>query len=182
VTLGSLSGVIGFTAIGRVVRPRILALILAAAFSGARPASLLAEPPSTAPLSDYAGTYANDPARLNVPRSTLEIVAGDELFAVIDEAKYRLQRSGTDEFTNLGGKKIPFRRDASGKVIGFEESGTFHSRLSPNVTAASAALARPRPPGEDLPRDYRYHSPADLGDGIAVGDIAQSGLGRAVGS
>ena len=28
-------------------------------------------------------------------------------------------------------------------------------------------------------RDYRYHPPADLHDGIAVGDIAQSALGRA---
>src|ERR1019366_592279 len=75
------------------------------------------------------------------------------------------------------GQKIPFLRDANGKVTGYTESGEFHLRVSPTVTAASAALARPRPPGEDSPEDYHYHAPANLRDGIAVGDIAHSELG-----
>ena len=43
----------------------------------------------------------------------------------------------------------------------------------------TAALARPRPIGQDSPSDYRYHPPADLHDGIPVGDIARSALGTA---
>jgi CubicO group peptidase (beta-lactamase class C family) len=41
----------------------------------------------------------------------------------------------------------------------------------------SAALAYPRRQGQDASQAYRYQTPADLHDGIAVGDIAQSGLG-----
>jgi CubicO group peptidase (beta-lactamase class C family) len=62
-------------------------------------------------------------------------------------------------------------------VIGFQQRGKLHARLSLTVTPESAALAHPRPPGENA--DYRYHAPADLHDGIAVGDIANSELGAA---
>lgn len=125
------------------------------------------------PLSDYAGTYVDRPGH------TLEIVDGDELFAVLDEAKYRLRPSGVDEFAPGAGEKIPFRRDANGTVTGYEQSGQFHPRVSLTVTPDAAALARPRPPGQDSPEGYRYAAPIDLKDGVAVGDIAQSELGVA---
>lgn len=128
---------------------------------------------SNPPLSDYSGTYADEPGR------TIELVVGDELFAVQDGAKYRLKPSGVDNFTTADGQKIFFPRDSGGKVIGFEQDGKLHRRLSLKVGADSAALARPRPAGEGLPADYRYHRPADLHDGIATGDIAQSQLGTA---
>jgi len=128
---------------------------------------------SAPPLSDYVGTYTDSTGR------TLEIVAGDELFAVQDEAKYRLRSSGVDEFTTITGQKIPFRRVANGKVNGYEENGKFHPRVSATVTPESAALARPRPKGEDSAADYHYQPPADLHDDIAVGDIAKSDLGAA---
>src|ERR1019366_1840297 len=102
--------------------------------------NLTAQTPLSRRLSDYVGTYVDRPTH------TLEIVAGDELFAVQDDAKYRLLPSGVDEFTTAVGQKIPFLRDANGKVTGYTESGEFHLRVSPTVTAASAALARPRPP------------------------------------
>ncbi len=124
-------------------------------------------------LSDYVGTYLDEPGH------TLEIVAGDDLFAVQDEAKYRLRSSGVDEFITGAGQKIPFRRDVNGKVTGYEESGKFHPRVSLTVAPESAALAHPRPPGQDSPLDYRYHVPADLDDGIVVGNIAESDLGEA---
>jgi hypothetical protein len=133
---------------------------------------LPAQTPST-PLSDYVGTY------IDAPGQTIEIVSGRELFAVLDGAKYRLHPTGRDEFSNVAGKKIPFRRDAAGKVAGYEEDGKFHPRISSTVTFESAALARPRPQGQDSPSDYLYHPPTDLLDGIAVGDIAQSELGVA---
>jgi CubicO group peptidase (beta-lactamase class C family) len=134
--------------------------------------ALAAQMPSSAPLSDYVGTYAYGPGR------PVEIVAGDDLFAVLDDAKYRLRASGVDDFLNVAGVHVHFRRDAAGKVVGFEEAGKFHPRVSATVTADAAALAHARPRGQDAPSDYRYHPPADLHDGIAVGNIAMSDLGE----
>jgi CubicO group peptidase (beta-lactamase class C family) len=135
--------------------------------------TVAAQAPLHPHLPDYVGTYTDEPGH------KVEIVAGDELFAVQDDAKYRLRPSGIDEFITISGQKIPFRRDARGVVTGYEESGKFHPRVSPAVTQDSAALAHPRPQGQDSPQDYRYQAPADLHDGIAVGDIAQSELGIA---
>ncbi len=125
-------------------------------------------PPS---FAEYVGTYEYGPGQ------TIEIVAGDQLFAVLDGAKYKLNPVGVDIFTNPGGQKIPFRRDAKGQITGFDESGKFRARLSPNISKDSAALAHPRPIGQDSPDSYRYHPPADAHDGIPVGDIAKSELG-----
>jgi CubicO group peptidase (beta-lactamase class C family) len=124
-------------------------------------------------LTDYAGVYDY------AAGGTLELVAGDHLFAVIDGAKYPLRRAGPaapDAFVNGPGDTVPFRRDARGVVTGFVERGTFHRRRSPRVSAASAALAAPRPPGA---APYRYRPPADRGDGLPVGDIARTPLGTA---
>ena len=124
-------------------------------------------------LADYVGTYADAPGH------TLEIVDGDGLFAVVDEAEYSLRPSGVDQFSTMVGQTVFFPRDANGKVAGYEQNGTFHARVSATITPESAALVRPRRKGQDSPADYRYHPPADLHDGIAVGDIAQSDLGVA---
>lgn len=122
-----------------------------------------------APLSDYVGTYADSPGH------TLEIVAGEQLFAVVDDAKYKLKASGVDQFSTVTGQTIPFRRGADGKVSGYEQDGEFHPRVSETVTPTSAALGRARPAGSA----YQYHPPAGLHDGIAVDDIAHSGIGAA---
>lgn len=124
-------------------------------------------------LDDYVGTYADAPGH------TLEIADGDGLFAVVDEAKYPLRAAGVDRFTTIGGQMVSFPRDAHGRVTGYEQDGGFHPRVSTAITAAAAALARPRPEGQDSPADYRYRPPADLHDGIAVGDIARSDIGVA---
>jgi CubicO group peptidase (beta-lactamase class C family) len=129
--------------------------------------------PQAPPLSDYVGTYVDQPGR------TLEIVAGNELFAVLDGAKYKLVPAGADQFTNVAGKRIPFLRGPDGKVTGYEESGKFHPCISRSVTVESAGLVFPRPKGQDSPGSYRYRVPTDLHDGIAVGDIAKSDLGTA---
>jgi CubicO group peptidase (beta-lactamase class C family) len=134
---------------------------------------LKAQHPPASGLADYVGTYAD------VPGHTVELVAGDGLFAVLDEAEYALRPSGADQFTTLMGQTVSFPRDASGKVTGYEQNGTFHPRVSTSITPESAALAWPRPKGQNSPADYRYHPPAGLHDGIAVGDIAQSDLGVA---
>ncbi len=135
--------------------------------------SLTAQTTSPANLADYVGTYSDGSGH------TLEIVDGDGLFAVQDEAKYRLSRSGVDQFTTITGQTVPFKRDASGKVSGYEQNGQFHPRVSSVITPESAALAHPRPAGQDSPADFHYHAPADLHDGVAVGDIARTPLGVA---
>lgn len=122
------------------------------------------------PLADYVGVYDY------VGGGALELVADENLFAVIDGAKYRLRRAGADVFVNGVGDSVPFRRDARGAVSGFVERGAFYRRRSPRVSAASAALARPRPSGAG---PYRYRPPTDRGDGIRVGDIARTPLGTA---
>ncbi|HEU5020856.1 MAG TPA: hypothetical protein VFT60_03160, partial [Bryobacteraceae bacterium] len=112
------------------------------------------------PLTDYVGTYAYG-------SGTVEIVAGNDLYAILDEARYKLPRVRTDVFKNGSGQELPFRRDAKGRVTGFEEGGVFHARLSDKVKSESMALMRPRPDGAV----YRYRPPVDAHDGIPVGDI-----------
>jgi len=125
------------------------------------------------PLADYVGTYTD------APHHTLEIVAGDGLFAVLDQAKYPLARAGVDRFRTIAGSIVPFVRDANGKITGYMENGRLHPRISTTITPEAAALAHPRPPGQNNPADYHYHPPANLHDGIAVGSIAHTRLGVA---
>lgn len=131
--------------------------------------ALNAQKPS--PLSDYQGTYTDSPGH------TLEIVAGDQLFAVQDGAKYKLRPSRTDEFTTATGEKIPFLRDASGKVTGYQQGGHFHPRVSLTITPESASLAHPWPASKGT--TYHYNPPTDLHDGIPVASITRSDLGEA---
>jgi CubicO group peptidase (beta-lactamase class C family) len=140
----------------------------------AMPAGGLNAQQSTAQrLADYVGTYADAPGH------TLEIADGDGLFAVVDEAKYPLRPSGPDQFTTINGQMVPFVRDANGRVKGYEQDGELRPRISTTITPEAAALARPRPRGQDSAADYRYRAPANLQDGITVGDIARSDLGVA---
>jgi CubicO group peptidase (beta-lactamase class C family) len=131
-------------------------------------AAVIAASPSPA---DYQGTYEGG------ADGPIEIVATERMFAVVMDAKYPLAPAGPDQLRNTSGQLIPFRRE-NGKVVGYTQDGVFHRRLSDSVSPASAALARPRPPGSDDPRGYRYRPPTDLQDGIAVGDIADTVLGR----
>ena len=121
-------------------------------------------------LEEFVGTYADTPGH------PVEIVDGDEFFAVQDEAKYALMPKGVDAFSTMYGPKLSFQRDADGTVKGYEQNGKFHPRVSTAVTPESAALAWPRPKGQ-APSNYRYTVPLDMHDGIAVGDIARSPLG-----
>src|ERR1700760_4312665 len=114
-------------------------------------------------LNDYVGTYADAPGHM------IEIVASEGLFAVVDQTKYRLRSSGVDQFRTMNGQTVSFPRDTKGIVTGYRENGGFHPRVSPTITSESAALARPRPKGEDSPADYRYRTPSDLHDGILSG-------------
>ena len=98
-----------------VVFPIVLAMLAA---------GLAAQQSASPQLADYVGTYDDAPGH------TLEIVDGDGLFAVVDEGKYPLRPVGDDEFITITGQTVPFLRDASGKVKGYEQNGKFHPRVS----------------------------------------------------
>jgi hypothetical protein len=121
-----------FRFLGLVVFPIVVALLAS---------GQAAQQPTAPRLADYVGTYADAPGH------TLELVDGDGLFAVVDEAKYPLRPAGVDKFMTMTGQTVPFLRDASGKVTGYEQNGKFHPRISTAITAESAALAHPRPEG-----------------------------------
>jgi CubicO group peptidase (beta-lactamase class C family) len=131
-------------------------------------AAVVAASPTPA---DYQGTYENG---IDGP---VEIVSSERIFAVVMDAKYPLTQVGPDQLRNATGQLIPFKRE-NGKLVGYTQDGVFHRRLSDSISPASAALARPRPIGSDNPQAYRYGPPADLHDGIPVGDIANTVLGR----
>jgi len=122
------------------------------------------------PLRDFQGTYESENGQ------TLEIVAGRELFAVVDEAKYPLKRTGEDSFATIGDEPVAFVRDASRQVKGYEYQHKLYLRISWHISAASEDLAYPRR-GDST---YHYSIPAQLDDDIAVGDIANTPLGRTV--
>jgi CubicO group peptidase (beta-lactamase class C family) len=146
-------------------------LLLLAAFAAS---SLTAQAARPHPLSDYVGRYAD------AHGTTVDVVAGSELFAVQDEAKYILRPAGIDTFSTNAGERIPFVRNAKGIVTGYQEAGRFHPRTAMTPSRNAVTLLRPRPPGEDSPAGYRYHIPVDLHDGIPVGDIAASSLDSAI--
>jgi len=130
--------------------------------------------PRHAPLADYEGVYAYHDG------TSIALVAADTmLFAVLDEARYPLRALGGDRFLNGSGDTIPFRRGADGAVSGFVERSVFFARRTPVVDAATAAAvrARPRSAGVDgRPAPYAYAVPADVGDGLRVGDASEQGL------
>ena len=126
------------------------------------------------PLADYQGVYAYH------GDSTIALVAGDALlFAVLDEAKYPLRPLGEDRFLNGTGDTILFRRSTDGAVSGFVERTVFFARRTPKVDpdVVAAVLAPPRPRGPDgRAVRYAYEAPANLGDGLQVGEAGQAGV------
>ena len=119
-------------------------------------------------MSAYAGLYEYD------GNTKIDMIAAKDLFAVIDESKYKLRRVDGDAFVNGSGQPVTFRREADGNVSGFEEHGRFHRRVSAQPSPAAMALAAPRANGDTA---YTYSVPVDRHDGLAVGDIAESDLG-----
>jgi len=131
--------------------------------------SATAQPPAPSPLPDYRGHYEYE------GQSTIDIIAKGDLFAILDEAKYRLPSSGTDTFLNGAGDKIVFHRDGKGVVTGFKEHNHFYRRLSSEASPEALDLFYPRRNGDI---NYAYQVPVDRHDGIPVGDIEESDLGR----
>lgn len=131
------------------------------------PLRLLAAGPA---FAEFTGTYVNGEGQV------AELVDGDGLVAVIDEAKYRLDHLDGDDFANPGGRRIPFHRDGSGRITDFADGASVYRRIGAGIAEQTRALMRPR-----ASSDYRYRAPPDLYDGIAVGALADSDIGTAVG-
>ena len=87
-------------------------------------------------LAEYQGIYAYH------GNSSIALVAGTALVAVLDEAKYPLRRLGRDLFLNGVGDTIPFRRAPDGAVSGFVERGTFFARQSAAVDRETLHCSR----------------------------------------
>lgn len=139
---------------------------LASTMAGAQ--SQGASQPLTPP-TDFVGTYAYAEG----VTGKIEIAADAQmrLFAVLDEANYPLRITGRDELTNSGGDVILFHRGADGQINGFVEDGQLNARLSNQVSPMTGL--DPWPQGGA----YAYTPPADMRDGIAVGNIASTPLG-----
>ena len=144
------------------MRRRLWAFVLLAFFTSNADAQIQST------FRDYTGIYEYEGA------TKIDIVSAKDLFAIVDESKYRLVRSTGDTFLNGAGQPVIFRRDEVGNVTGFQEHGHFYRRLSSTPSAAGLALLSPRPAG-DL--TYSYKPPMDRHDGVAVGTIAESDLG-----
>ena len=127
--------------------------------------------PARMPMTDYVGTYTDG------PNHKVEILIDTKggLVAVIDDASYPLKVTGTDELTNGGGEKIPFKRGADGRISGYIDDGQWHEKLSPNVTADTITLITT--PARVAGEVYHYGAPSDNHDGIPVGDITKTPLG-----
>jgi CubicO group peptidase (beta-lactamase class C family) len=126
------------------------------------------------PLTDYIGIYAD------AAGAQLEIVAGKDLFAVIDEAKYTLTRAGGDHFAARSGDRVLFTRADNGVVNGVAAQGKRQERIANQPSKAASDLAWPRPESPGTVSSYRYQAPPDLGDGIRTGAATAPGLGPAV--
>ncbi len=128
---------------------------------------------SLPPLQEFQGTYAYAAGQ------RIEIIAGAELFAVLDQVRYQLSRVDGDAFLTGAGDTIRFRRATSGTVDGFWERGVLYPRRSVRVTASALALVSSAPRGQSLAVDFRYTVPEQRDDGIPVGNIAESDLDTA---
>ncbi len=152
-----------------------LAIALALASGGGRaiaqtePTAVTAQSPAPKlpPLTDFVGTYTYQGA-------TIEIVAPDDLFVLLDGGKYRLRRKSADVFVNAAGADVTFHRGPDGAVATVEDETGVNRRLSASVSATGAAAFQPRPLGSP---PYRYQAPRNMHDGIPVGEVAKSDLG-----
>src|SRR6476661_7055759 len=91
-------------------------------------ALLASEPTPPAPLTDFAGVYAYRDGM------TVALVPKrQELVAIVDEAVYKLQRVGGDEFRNGTGQSVRFIRDERGEVVGLKEVEDYFPRQTASV-------------------------------------------------
>lgn len=149
--------------LGMFRKGRAAAWMAAFALVALAPLWALAREPGGA-LAEYEGRYAYRDGQ------SIDLVAdGDTLVAILGEGKYPLRQVGPDLFENGGGDRIPFVRDAAGRIVAFKEDDRTYPRRSADVPPASRQLLRPRPAGSAGDVAYVYSAPPSLDDGIATG-------------
>ncbi len=101
------------------------------------------------------------------------------LYAFIEGARYPLVALAADAFLATNGKELLFVRGEDGEVEGYrtrgDDSAGVYRRLEQGVELpASTWFARPQ--AREGAFQYEYSPPPDLGDGLAVGTLAGTGL------
>jgi CubicO group peptidase (beta-lactamase class C family) len=145
----------------------LLLALLAPTFLPAQSGPASAAAPA-APLTDFAGVYSYRDGM------TVALVPKrQELVAILDEALYKLQRIGGDEFRNGAGQSVRFIRDERGKVIGLKEAEDYFPLRTASVPADIVGLTVPRKGSETASRP-----PVQLSDGLKVGSAAAAGFSQ----
>lgn len=114
---------------------------------------------------------------------TLEMAASPvdgKLYAIIANARYALTPVRKDVFVNNGKQEVSFNRDTHSIITGYQvhdDTPDKIFKLLDKQVSFSSKIWYARAPEDSL---YTYHSPRDMKDGIAVGNISESGLDTAM--
>ncbi len=127
-------------------------------------------------LQEYEGIYEYaNPAEVQLVVSPKDTV----LVAILGESRYPLRFVKKDVFENAGGQEVRFVRTAAQEIAGFKEPATNADRVFKRLSKATTitpASWYPRPPAPGGSFRYRYASPQDRRDGLAVGTLEGTGL------
>ncbi len=127
-------------------------------------------------LTEYEGRY-----QYRDGLTLFMVTSGEQLVAIIGDAKYLLRAAGADTFLNPAGDTIPFVRDETGRIVAFKEYGEAFARHSLAVPEAARLLLKPRPDAADGSSVvYRYKSPPSFADGIRVAEAGPGAPPREV--
>src|SRR5687768_7188489 len=123
-------------------------------------------------LKEYEGKYEY------IGNGTLEMAASPKdlnLYAIIDEARYRLTPERKDVFLNPGKQEVEFIRNATKKITGYkvkdDRPDDIFKLLSKEVTF-SDSMWYPRKNAAQ----YKYIQPPDIGDALQTGSLKGIGL------
>lgn len=116
-------------------------------------------------LKDYEGLYEY----VNGTTLTLQLSPPDTtLYAIIDGAKYPLFHHNADTFLNNQKDKVVFNRDTNQQVSSYSVDGSIFSLLSKKFEGMEM---EPRSDIENDPDRYKYQIPAEINDGLQVGNL-----------
>ena len=116
-------------------------------------------------LADFEGRYEySNPASLFMAVSTLDTT----LYAIIDDAQYPLHHISQDTFHTHQKTSLIFQRNDQGEVISYKTDGKVFALIDKTIEKQE------RYPRKELyhrEEAYQYQTPAERGDGLAVGDL-----------
>lgn len=119
-------------------------------------------------LAEYNGKYEyTSPSSLILSASDFDTT----LYAIIDEAKYRLSYKEKDIFENNSKTQVIFQRDEHGKVISYTYEGKAFKRLTTEIEKYDWFPRKELYNRED---NYKYQIPKQLNDGLTTGDLNKS--------